>query len=424
MNLMKQTGESSSRPQNESHCVVCQQTSQDTPFNCRYRVHNRNEEVLANFFNRPLVSGQLCDRCYRYVWHLFRFILIFFSRCLYPRCVSLLHCSISLTFDESFEPVTLPMVSFSPFHLNTSSFPNAPNSVISFNRFLSSQRIAHCFVLHSYVASLRASYRMVLVVVIIDTFENLCHYLHRSLPIHVHTLYPLFDRLGIRSFRSFQPLLHPSPHCHPRCHSSSLESLVSSRMAIFRFFSPIFWTVWMIRPFRMYIHDLCAANRFLNVFSVARHVSHRRLTCAYLNPFSFDLHLTVVRRSLFLRYSLQIIILENTFMVYILLCPIFVPRMMCPPFMFTSPDSMPFVSDLVLFKFRSDSNPILFKSHFQTTFPFKSYFKYLSILSLVHWMSFVHPVSHVQHAFNRHGFSHQHVHSPSLDVSPFIPRNV
>mmetsp|Transcript_9068 Transcript_9068/g.33444 ORF Transcript_9068/g.33444 Transcript_9068/m.33444 type:complete len:96 (+) Transcript_9068:430-717(+) len=46
-------------------CVVCNKTSSETPFNCRYRVHERNEEILCGFFGNGIGRGQLCDRCYR-----------------------------------------------------------------------------------------------------------------------------------------------------------------------------------------------------------------------------------------------------------------------------------------------------------------------------------------------------------------------
>lgn len=56
-------------------CVVCQKTSSETPFNCRYRVHERNENALAQFFEKNLKNGQLCDRCYRYVFSLIMLFL-------------------------------------------------------------------------------------------------------------------------------------------------------------------------------------------------------------------------------------------------------------------------------------------------------------------------------------------------------------
>jgi hypothetical protein len=49
-------------------CVVCSRSSPKTIFSCRYKVHQRNIEVLRVFFKRELDFGELCDRCYR-LWY-------------------------------------------------------------------------------------------------------------------------------------------------------------------------------------------------------------------------------------------------------------------------------------------------------------------------------------------------------------------
>jgi hypothetical protein len=49
-------------------CVVCSRSTPKTIFSCRYKVHQRNIEVLRVFFKRELDFGELCDRCYR-LWY-------------------------------------------------------------------------------------------------------------------------------------------------------------------------------------------------------------------------------------------------------------------------------------------------------------------------------------------------------------------
>lgn len=49
-------------------CVVCSRSSPKTIFSCRYKVHQRNIDLLRVFFKRELGFGELCDRCYR-LWY-------------------------------------------------------------------------------------------------------------------------------------------------------------------------------------------------------------------------------------------------------------------------------------------------------------------------------------------------------------------
>lgn len=49
-------------------CVVCSRTAPKTIFSCRYKVHDKNQTMLSDYFKRPLECGDLCDRCYR-LWY-------------------------------------------------------------------------------------------------------------------------------------------------------------------------------------------------------------------------------------------------------------------------------------------------------------------------------------------------------------------
>lgn len=52
-------------------CVVCYRNSPKSIFSCRYKVHDKNIDVLTRYFERELKFGELCDRCYR-LWYKFK----------------------------------------------------------------------------------------------------------------------------------------------------------------------------------------------------------------------------------------------------------------------------------------------------------------------------------------------------------------